>query len=185
MSELKFYLPYTELIQQGYIAPQLDNQYNIHMPEIRSRCLNIINEFSDGIFVAVVDKRTIQSPRWTQERLGNFVFAQTIIVEILNKLTPSNPPLIYYDKGRLSPTRSINFSNYLISKDSYFEYRGYKRYRGRLSAPIDVASVSEPCIWAADILAGAFYHKYSNNEWAYANILDNKRIGPGERFYWR
>lgn len=186
LAELKFTLPYTELIQQGYTVEQLDNDYSIHMPEIRSRALNIIHDYSNGVFAAIIDKHKVDPTyNWTPERLGNYVFAQTVIINVMNVLSPPNPPVIYYDKGRLSPSRAVSFNTYLVEKDSYFQYIGIKRYRGRLSTPIDTSSVLEPGIWAADLVAGAVYHKYANNEWAYANILNSKRIESGERIYWK
>lgn len=185
LSELKFSLPYSELIQQGYTVNQLDNDYSIHSPKIRSHCLDLISNYSDGIFAAILDKHSIGAPTWTSEELGNFLLAETIIVNIMNVLNLSEPPLIYFDKGRLSPAKFISFSNYIVAKDSYFAYRGLKLYRGCLSSPINVASIFEPCIWAADMIAGAFYHKHQNHESAYANILDKKRIGIGERIFWK
>lgn len=182
--ELKFNLPYTDLIQQGYTPAELDKDYSIHLPEIRSRAIRIIRDHSDGIFAAVLDKKTIRENTWNSERLGNFLFAQTMIVNIMNGLSPSSPPPIYYDKGRLSAARSLFFNYYLLKKDSYFEYKGFKLYRGNIALPLDVSSVMEPCIWAADLVSGAYYHKYANNEWTYANILTSKMIGPGERIYW-
>jgi hypothetical protein len=185
LSELKFYIPMTELIQQGYTIDQL-NKFNSFMPAIRTRAIGIICEYSDGVFAAVIDKKkALMSPRpWTPENLGNFVFAQTLIVNVLNVVSPPNPPIIYFDKGRLSPARASDFGKYVVNKDSYFEFRGLKRYRGSLSAPLDVASISEPGIWAADLISGAYYHKHSNKEWAYANICEAAKIGAGERLYW-
>lgn len=183
LSELKFYLPYSELIQQGYTVPDLDNVYNSQMPIIRSRVIGIICKYSDGVFAAVLDKRKAK-PSWTSEELGNFVFAETLVVNVMNTLSPPNPPIVLYDKGRLSPARTRKFRTYVINKDSYFAYKGYKRYRGSLSTPIDVSSTSEAGIWAADYVAGAFYHKYSNNDSTYANMLNAMRIGVGVRKYW-
>jgi hypothetical protein len=58
-------------------------------------------------------------------------------------------------------------------------------YRGNLSSPIDTSSKMEAGIWAADLVAGAFYHKYQNNEWTYSNILNSKKIDNGERIFWK
>lgn len=183
LSELKFYLPYTDLIQQGYTVPQLDYCYNQHMPGIRSRAIQLVCEHSNGTFAAVVDKRKAVKT-WTQEELGNFAFAQTLVANIMNPLSPPNPPVVFYDKGRLSPSRTPLFRTYLLNKDSYFTRMGYKRYRGSLSAPLEVSSVSEAGIWAADLVAGAFYHKYSNKDSTYANMFHKVRIAAGHRLYW-
>ena len=102
----------------------------------------------------------------------------------MNSLSPPNPPIIYYDNGRLSAAKSIKFQTYLVEKDNYFHYKGLKMYRGNLSTPLDTSSIREACIWAADLVAGAYYHKYQNNEWAYCNILNSKNINDGERIFW-
>ena len=183
--ELKFSLPYTRLIQQGYTVTQLDSDYSVHMPEIRTKTLQIICDHSDGVFGAIIDKRTVQPQyNWTAENLGNFVLAQTLIVNIMNVISPPNPPIIYYDKGRLSASKAIEFNTYLVNKDSYYQYRGWKKYRGNLSTPNDTSSVLEAGIWAADMVAGSYYHKFENNEWSYSNILNSKKIGIGERVFW-
>jgi hypothetical protein len=116
--------------------------------------------------------------------LYNFAFAQTVIANIMNTLSPPNPPVIFYDRGRLSAARSRDFANYLVDKDTYFENMGWKRYRGSLSPPVDVPSYSMPGIWAADIVAGAFYHKHAHTDWSYSNALRSAVIGIGERMYW-
>ena len=117
--------------------------------------------------------------------IRHFVFAETLVSDIMNVLSPPNPPIILYDKGRLSPAKTQLFQNYLVKKDQYFQRRGWKRYRGALSTPLDLSSTLEPGIWASDLVAGAFYHKYANNDWTYANMFSNVRIGSGERVYWK
>lgn len=47
----------------------------------------------------------------------------------------------------------------------------------------DIDSISESCIWAADMIAGSNYHHYVNNDDIYSKILKNK-IGIGLRKYW-
>lgn len=184
LGELKFYLPYTELIKEGYTVAQLDRDYNTQMPLIRTHTLEIVNRYSDGVFAAVVDKRKAMQS-WTSEKLGNFVFAETLIVNVMNVISPPEPPIIFYDRGRLSPSRNTSFKNYILEKDSFFEFKGYKRYRGSIPAPIDISSVSEPGIWAADMVAGAFYHKYCNRDATYSNMMIPRLLGGLERLYWK
>ncbi|MHA1431511.1 MAG: DUF3800 domain-containing protein [Candidatus Freyarchaeota archaeon] len=183
LAELKFYLPNTELIQKGYSRDDL-KRFESYMPMVRSRSLNVICREACGVFAAVVDKKKTRST-WTPETLGNFVFAQTLIVNIMNQISPANPPAILYDRGRLSPARTQRFKTYVTNKDSYFQFTGLKRYRGSLPPPIQVPSVNEPGIWAADMVAGAFYHKYTHNDWSYSDTLSPVLIGNGERLYWR
>ncbi len=186
LAELKFSLPYTNLMQQGYTLQQLDNDYSIHMPEIRTKSLEIIRDNCDGVFGAIIDKQSVRPEKnWTSERIGNFVLARSLIVDVMNKVSPPNPPTVYYDKGRLSASKATKFNAYIVSKYDYFQYRGRRKYRGSLSPPTDTSSVLEAGIWAADMVAGSYYHKFENNEWAYSNILHSKKIGSGERIFWR
>lgn len=184
LAELKFYLPYSDLITKyGYTAKRLDDEYSVNMPEIRSKTLSIINDFSDGVFAAIVDKRLV-AKSLTSESLQNFVFAQTLFVNILNAIRAPVPPQIIYDKGRLSPTRAHHFHAYVQRKEEYFQQRQIKQYPGSILPPKDATSVSEAGIWAADMVAGSFYHKYAHRDHAYSNMTNSKRIGDGERFFW-
>ncbi len=182
LGELKFYLPHTELIQGGYTITDINN-YNAHMPVVRSKALGLITKYSDGVFATVLDKRKA-FPTYTEEELGNYILARSFIEDVMNVLKPPNPPAILYDRGRLSPARSIEFNNYVVSKDSYYQYRGWKNYQGSLSPPVDTASLGEAGIWAADIVAGSFYHKHANSDWSYANMLTPSLIGGKERLFW-
>jgi len=69
LTELKFYLPYTDLIQQGYTVAKLDTQYAIHLPNIRTRAIQAICKYANGVFAAVIDKRRAAAT-WTVETLG-------------------------------------------------------------------------------------------------------------------
>jgi hypothetical protein len=182
LPELKFYLPFNELIQKGYTVPQL-RSYETFMPYIRTKAINVICKESRGIFAAVVDKRKAYKS-WTRERLSNFVFAQTLIVDVVNVIQPPSPPIVIYDAGRLSPSRTPLFKTYVLNKDSYFQFLGLKRYRGSLAPPIEATSYNEPGIWAADMIAGAAYHKHAHRDWSYWNMLTPVRIGTGERLFW-
>lgn len=182
LCEIKFYLPNTDLIQQGYKIADI-RQYEKFSPEVITKAIEIICKYANGVFAAIINKKKVKNT-WTSEQLGNFTFAQTLIVNIMNKISPPNPPAILYDKGRLSASRTNRFKTYLLNKDSYFQYKGLKQYRGSLPAPIETTSTLEPGIWAADIVAGAFYHKHSHKDWSYANALTSIYIGSGERLYW-
>ena len=138
------------------------------------------------MFGAIVDKQSIKpEDGWTPEDLGNFVLAQSLIVNVLNGVSPPNPPIVYYDKGRLSAAKTAEFNTYIMNRASHYRYGGRKRYQGNLSTPRDTYSVLEAGIWAADMVAGSYYHKFTNDEWSYSNILNPKKIGAGERIFWR
>ena len=93
LSELKFMLPYSELIQRDYSVEDLNNIYNPQMPKLRSEALTIIRDHVDGVYAAILDKPSRTSSTWTTETIGNFVFVETFYVNILNQLRLPNPPL--------------------------------------------------------------------------------------------
>jgi hypothetical protein len=182
LAELKFYLPRTDLIKQGYTYDQLD-KYQDYLPAIREKAIEIVRERSTGVFGAVVDKKKAHNT-WTPERLGNYVFAQTLFLDVMNSITPQYPPSILYDRGRLSPTKTRQFEQYFVNKDRYFEQTEVKSYKGQLPVPKDQSSYAEPGIWAADLVAGAFECKYTHGEPFYADLLGMRYIRNGERLYW-
>jgi hypothetical protein len=93
LRELKFYLPKKWLYEQGYSFADVDTRYMPRMETIRRKALHIVADHADGIFAAVLDKRKANST-WTQVRLGNFVFAETLFADILNTLALDKCPLI-------------------------------------------------------------------------------------------
>lgn len=183
LRELKFYLPKKWLFEQGYPFADVDARFMPHMPTVRKQALHIVADHSEGVFAAIVNK-TRASPTWSSVRLGNFVFAQTLVVNILNELALPECPLVLYDKGRLSPTNTVEFQQYISRKDSYFADRKFKRYSGTIAPPIETSSLGESGIWAADLVAGAYYMKFQDRDASCANILTKRRIGLGERLYW-
>jgi len=182
LRELKFYLPRTELFHKGYSKEMLDG-FEEYQRSNREKAIRILNETCMGVYAAVCDKmKAVET--WTPERLGNYIFAQTLTVNVLPQVNPSHPPLVVFDKGRLSPARTREFKIYMINKDRYFESMGLKRYCGKLGAPIDVSSLDEPGLWASDIVAGAFRHAFNSGETVYMDALAPSFIGRGFRLFW-
>ncbi len=178
LQELKFNLPYSNLINEhNYTKENLDSNFSIYMPEIRSRTLKIINSFSDGIFAAIIDKKTIKSEEWVQEELCNYVITHSLFIHILNKIRPYRMPIITFDRGRLGPSKFQQFGSNLVNIGIHMKHHKWNEYSGNLSPPVETSSIPESGIWAADFVAGAFFHKYSNNEWSYANFLNSNKIG--------
>jgi hypothetical protein len=182
LHELKFYLPNSDLIRRGYTPDQL-KKYETYLPSVRDEANEIICKTVNGVFGAIVDKRKA-ADSWTPERLGNFVFAQTLLLDVMNKISLQYPPAILYDKGRLSSYKAKQFEDYITNKDRWFRQNGRKMYGGNISAPMSQSSYAEPGIWAADLVAGAFQCKYKHQESRYADMLRTKYINSGERLYW-
>ena len=182
LNELKFYLPNSDLIQWGYTPDQL-KKYEGYLPSIRDKANEIICNRVNGVFGAIIDKKKAYNS-WTPERIGNFVFAQTLLLDVMNNISPQYPPAILYDKGRLSTYKVKQFEKYIAEKDQWFGQNGRKLYEGNISTPMSQSSYAEPGIWAADLVAGAFQCKHKHIEPRYADKLKPKYINSGERLYW-
>ena len=180
LKELKFNLPKNRLVKFGYTKEQLDNEYQIHMHDIRLQVLDILIRYADGVFSAVVDKKKAYST-WTPEELGNFIFAETLYKYVFKKFESRSIDRIIYDKGRLSAIQNKEFQSYLSDKDNYYRYRG----QNKLSKYPDLyeeTSDHHPGIWAADYVAGMFYLKHYKNTSMYTDMI--KSVHSGEKFYW-
>ncbi|MHC1688744.1 MAG: DUF3800 domain-containing protein [Methanothrix sp.] len=182
LNELKFHLPKSDLIGNGYNIDELYS-YEKYLPAIREKALKLICENTVGVFAATLNKNKAFSS-WTSERIGNYIFAQTLLVDVINSIYPRYPPSILFDGGRLSPTKTSLFKDYLSDKDRYLVGAGLKSYVGHLPIPSNRNSVTEPGIWAADLVAGSFRHKYVSGDSHYADLLKAKYIGIGEKLYW-
>jgi hypothetical protein len=181
--ELKFFPKWNILKNNGYSLKDI-NFYKYLLPSVRLQTLDLIRLNCNGIFIAVFDKKTVRKPEWTSEKIGNFVIGQTLINDVIPSLPSSLPPSICFDKGRLAAKNMTRFYNYLTNKDGYYEYKKYKRYNGNVSDFSELNSLLEPCIWAADMVAGAFYCKYQKNDSSYSKWLNDKLLSRGIRKSW-
>jgi hypothetical protein len=172
----------SDLVKRGYEDAQLD-KYQERLPIVRKNALEAVCKDAANVFAAILDKKKAYDT-WTSEKIGNYVFAQTLVSNIMNNISPQYPPSILFDPGRLSPSQTEDFKKYLNGKDQYFEYLGIKRYEGSLPEPKPQASHVEPGIWAADLVAGAFSCKHTHGDRSYADLLKTKYILSGERLYW-
>lgn len=145
LKELKFTLPLKNL-RKKYSEMELDN-YKNNIPKIRNQVINLINGFADGVFASAIDKTTITHSSWEPETICNYIFKRSLQDHIL---TSVENPVIFFDSGRLDLIKESDFRHYL-----HRECNGLG-----INA---VRSHNEPCIWAADYIAGAFYHKIAFN----------------------
>jgi hypothetical protein len=165
-------------MRTGYTQTDLANYY-YRLSKIREDICSVTAANSDGVFVSVVDKDTIIAKTWKPERLGNYVFAHSLHWNILNELDLSNI-ILNYDSGRLAQLNQDDFDTYVIN-------RAPTIVNTRISEIKGMSSLSEPCLWAADFLAGSFYRKFALNDSLYADRIFNScnLIGNGLRIYWR
>ncbi|MYC72907.1 MAG: DUF3800 domain-containing protein [Gemmatimonadetes bacterium] len=183
LRELKFYLPHGWMIKHGYTNAQF-NAYVAAMPDVRKQVLDILAAHTNGVFAAVVDKHTAHN-RWTSERLGNYTFAQTLLLGVMREVRSHNPPTIIYDKGRLSHSSEVSFDSYLLYKQIDFAHKHHMPQLLTPKTPHSVSSIYHPGIWAADYVAGAFYYKYQTGNAKYADMLKQVWLGKGEKLYWK
>lgn len=180
LQELKFYIPKSKLKKKYKYSEKEVGSFIVNMYHIRKEVLNLIDQYSDGIFATVLDKRSLIQKTWNKERMGNFIIGHTLVTNIIGTLDCKEPPSVLYDAGRLSIRKTIDYHNYLTFKCN--QYNISERF-GALPTFGEVDSLSEPCIWAADMVAGSYYHHYVNNDDCYSRILQ-KKIGTGLRKYW-
>lgn len=184
LNELKFKLPKNKLKKIGYTKTEI-KRFDSNMVMIRQDVLNIINKFSDRIFTAILDKTSIREPTWTEEQIINYVFGNTLQLYILNMLDSPDDPFLFYDAGRLNKLKEDDFKQYLRNKDSYNQHKGFKKSNGVLWNINSIESHNEPCIWAADFIAGSYYDKYAFSNSSCTDLIDvNKFIGDGFKVYW-
>lgn len=112
IEELKFSFSRSKLIERGYNEGDLI-RFNSFLPKIKEEMCTIMAEYSDGIFVSIIDKTTIGARTWCPERLGNYVFAHTVYENILNNLNLGNNARLIYDAGRLSKPNEHDFNDYV------------------------------------------------------------------------
>ncbi len=167
--ELKFYIPYRWLAKHGYAKAQY-SAYDANMPDIRERVLEILTAHTDGVFAAVVDKRGARDT-WTPKRLGNYTFAQTLVLGVMREIGSDDRPTIIYDKGRLSQSSERSFESYLRHKQIDFADKHGIPHLLEPCPACSASSIHHPGIWAADYVAGAFYHKHQTSDAHYADIL--------------
>jgi len=184
LNELKFYIPDSNLINKHRYTPEQLEKYKNFLPDIREKAIKIICDEATGVFGAILDKNSIKKPTWTSETITNYVFVNTLIDNVMSNISPQYRPSILYDDGRLSSAKTVKFEKYVANKDRYLGQNGLKNYKYVLPIPEKVASYSEPGIWAADIVAGAFQCKYHHEEAHYADLLKEKYIDNGKRLYW-
>jgi len=179
--ELKFYLPRNKMVEMlGYSEDEFD-KYSRELPHVRKQAIDVINKNANMVFAAVLDKKRAYDS-WNSERLGNFVFAQTLLINVMPDVSARYTPYVVYDRGRLSAAQTRDFEHYVSNKEQYLESVELKEYRGSLPGLQEISSHIEPGIWAADMVAGAASCKYTHNDGSYV-----EKLGPKykERLFWK
>ncbi|MFZ3147423.1 MAG: hypothetical protein WA137_00105 [Methanothrix sp.] len=85
----------SELIRLGYEERELD-EYLAKLPIVRQKSLEVICKDATKIFAAVLIKQKALGT-WTSERIGNYLFAQTLVLDVMNNISLQYPPSILYE----------------------------------------------------------------------------------------
>ncbi|MFY9299643.1 MAG: DUF3800 domain-containing protein [Candidatus Nitrosotenuis sp.] len=178
LKEIKFN-PTNSLKRFGYSDDEINAKWKPHYNFVRLKTSEIISNNVEGVFAGILDKRTVVKQTWTTERIGNYLFNQSLFYILLPKLGLSVGPSIIFDKGRLSPDRTKAFNEYMLGTDSYLSNIGVKKYNGNIVNFKDINSLDEPGIWIADHVAGAFHFSLKHNDNTFYNLLKPKFVGSG------
>jgi hypothetical protein len=173
LKELKFYPQWNKLVDIGY-SPDSILEYQTQIHNVRIQSINAVRDNCDGIFISCLDNKTTNAATWSHEKIGNFVTKRPLIYDMIPSLSLAEPPLVCFDRGRLAERNMEKFYSYL-------EFNPYGVTKSHFC---EVDSISEPCIWAADMVSGAFFHKYQNNDSTYADLISSKLVGKGIVKFW-
>lgn len=183
LRELKFN-PYNALQKLGCSQNDIQTLWEPHFDTIRKKVNVLIEQYSNGVYAGILDKRTIGGTFWTSELIGNYLFNRSLFRNILPLAGFSSTPEVIYDRGRLDPRRTIAFNNYLFNTDSYLTKMALKKYSGNVVCFKDEDSERNSGIWGADFVAGSFRHAHVHNDETYLNILRPKFLGSGSMNLW-
>jgi hypothetical protein len=124
--------------------------------------------------VVVVEKKHVKKDlKKDLKILYNWLLVHHLISALLPRLLAKQKITIIFDKS-LSKKRIQDFNKYLLAKASYLSYRV-----GNV-IPLDriysqhVDSKNDPCLQAADAIAGAYFQKYENGDSQYVEIIEDK-----------
>lgn len=127
-------------------------------------------------FIVLEKAKVKQELKGKATILYNFVIINTLMKNILPKLTSNDKLYIIVDKS-LSRFGKNAFNEYVINKASWLMTVQWRHAEQIKLSNIEVRhenSQREPCLQAVDFLSGACFHKYEHNNNCYYNIIENK-----------
>jgi chorismate mutase len=158
---------------RGYSELKYSNSKDI----VRRKVLEKLCEHNIKVGFVVLEKAKVKTElRKNSAMLYNFVIVDSIMKNILPKLMPNDKLHIIVDRS-LSRIAADAFNTYAIDKASWLMTVQWRQTEHIKLSNIEVHhenSQKEPCLQAADFLAGACYHKYENNSDCYYKIIENK-----------
>ena len=173
LSEIKFYPPHSHW-KRAHLERWMD-AYHADMDRIRKKALGIIADRVDGVSAMIVDKRDVQSG-WKGNMLQLHALYQHFCFGILPSQIMPAPPQMVYDQGRIPAVDQILLHDMVGRQASIYEQQGRVAYEGHIPIPYDADSAVEANLWAADMVAGAFHHKYDHSDPTHADMVPAKMI---------
>lgn len=126
------------------------------------------------IGVVVVEKRhVLERLRKDLTVLFNWLLVHHIMSALVPRIESEQKINIVFDKS-LPKKRITEFNEYLLEKASYLSYRDGKDLRLDRIFSQHMDSEIEPCLQAADAVAGAYFQKYENEDGQYVEMLSEK-----------
>ena len=179
LHEIKFY-PTPALRKLGYTKDEIRTLWELHYPKIRDSMIQVILDYSDGIFAGIIDKNAINPYQQTTAQLGNSIFQRSLFEHITPSLPDNQNLTIIHDRGRLNPRKTKEFNQSILYNDSIIS-QGVVLPRNGIQSVQDVDSLKAPGIWTSDFIAGAFHLWKQGGNDQYVNLLRPKFIGKGYR----
>lgn len=137
----------------------------------RKIVLHKIAEFDVSLGVIVVEKSRVKLDlREKLPVLYNYLVVHHIVSALVPSLEAGQKIHITFDKS-LPKTRITDFNNYVEEKASYLFYEKGNNLPSKCLYSDHVDSKHEPCLQAADSVAGAYFHKYEEFDASYADII--------------
>lgn len=126
------------------------------------------------IGVVVVEKKHVKKElREDLTILYNWLLVHHIMSALLPRMEAGQKINIVFDKS-LPKKRIIAFNRYLMDKVSYLSYRDGSDLALDCIYSEHIDSEIEPCLQAADAVAGAYFQKYEREDSQFVAIIKDK-----------
>ena len=130
------------------------------------------NDLETGV-VIVEKKHVIDKLRKDLTILYNWLLVHHIMSALVPRINSEEQINIVFDKS-LPKRRIEEFNRYLIEKASYLSYKDGNDLRLDRIYSQHIDSEIEPCLQAADAVAGAYFQKYERGNNHYAEALRDR-----------
>ncbi|MBX5321412.1 MAG: DUF3800 domain-containing protein [Candidatus Bathyarchaeota archaeon] len=152
-------------------------KYSNSRDSVRRTVLEKISKCNVKIGFIVLEKAKVKPElKGKTAVLYNFVIVDTIMKNILPKMTPNDKLHIVVDKSLRRISKEA-FNHYAINKASWLMTIQWKQTEQIKLSNIEIHhenSQREHCLQAVDFLAGACFHRYEHNNNCYYRIIKDK-----------